>query len=266
MQKSFIRNIFIKNFFLRKLIYSYEIFKINIMQQNKSSILGIAWSFIQPFIHIVTISFFFSFLLKQPSHIITMNLVGGLPLWNFFTSSLNICSYSIINRRYVFTKSIISKSIFVIADVHVQLYQMMVSFLAMYIAFSILNFQYFDIKFLLFPFYAIPCIVFVYSTSFAVAYLTPYIRDIPQMISIITNALYFTVPIIYPYSIIPESKRIFFEFHPLFLIIRPAQILILERTIPSSIVLLKASIVSVIALIFSYLIHKKFSRNIIFYL
>jgi ABC-type polysaccharide/polyol phosphate export permease len=31
------------------------------------------------------------------------------------------------------------------------------------------------------------------------------------------GALYWSVPIIYPYSMVPESKRIFFEINPIFL-------------------------------------------------
>ncbi|KJV97871.1 O-antigen export system permease RfbA domain protein [Rickettsia amblyommatis str. Darkwater] len=104
------------------------------------------------------------------------------------------------------------------------------------------------------------------SGSITVAFLTPYIRDIPQMLSVILGVIYWSIPIVYPYSLIPESKKIYFEFNPFFLVIRPVQALVIDGTLPDMMLIVKSIIVAFITVCISYLIYRQFSKRVIYYL
>jgi lipopolysaccharide transport system permease protein len=238
----------------------------SVIRQNKDSVLGSIWGLIQPFSHIVIISYFFGFLLKQPKDAIIMNLVGGLPLWTFIVSALNVSSLSLISRDGIIKKAIISKTIFPLADSLVQLYTLVYSFIAMYVAFIIFYPAKFTLLIFFIPILALPLVISVLSIATAVAFLTPYVRDIPQMLNVFLNVFYWTIPIMYPYSMVPESKRIFFELNPIFLLIRPVQHLITEGNLPSLLLFAKSIIVSIISVIASYYIHKRCSKNVVYYL
>ena len=238
----------------------------SVIRNNKDSILGSAWGLIQPFTHVIIISYFFGFLLKQPKESIIMNLVGALPLWTFIVSTLSTASLSLIIRDSIIKKVMISKTIFPLADSLVQLYTLIYSFTAMYIAFIIFYPAKFSLLIIFVPVLALPLIISVLSLAIAVAFLTPYIRDIPQMLIVLFNVLYWTIPIVYPYSLVPESKRILFELNPLFLLIRPVQYLITEGHLPSLMLFSKSILVSIISIVVSYFIYKRFSRNVVYYL
>ncbi|WP_253308283.1 MULTISPECIES: ABC transporter permease [unclassified Rickettsia] len=257
----------IKYFFSKKYWRSVILLvKTSISRQNKDSFLGSLWSLIQPFVHIMVISYFFAFLLKQPREFMIMNLVGGIPLWTFIVSSLTISSNSLVTRDQIVKKVGISKTFFPVADSLAQVYNLICSFSAMYFAFILLFPEKFSWQIIFMPILILPLIVCVVSGSIAVAFLTPYIRDIPQILNVILSVVYWTIPIIYPYSMIPESKKIFFELNPFFLVIRPAQSLVSEGRLPDLILVIKSIIVAFITVCISYLIYKRFSKKVIYYL
>ncbi|AFC69149.1 ABC transporter permease [Rickettsia amblyommatis] len=240
--------------------------KASIIRQNKDSFLGSLWSLIQPFIHIMVISYFFGFLLRQPREFMIMNLVGGIPLWSFIVSSLTICSSSLVTRDQIIKKVRISKTFFPVADSLGQLYTLICSFSAMYFAFILLFPEKFSWQIIFMPILILPLIICVISGSITVAFLTPYIRDIPQMLSVILGVIYWSIPIVYPYSLIPESKKIYFEFNPFFLVIRPVQALVIDGTLPDMMLIVKSIIVAFITVCISYLIYRQFSKRVIYYL
>ncbi len=257
----------IKYFFSKKYWLSVILLtQSSISHQNKDSFLGSLWGLVQPFLYIMVISYFFGFLLKIPRESIIINLVGGLPLWTFIVSSLNISSNSLINRSIIIKKVIVSKTIFPVSDSLVQVYTMIYSFVAMYMAFIVLYPEKLSIYILFIPILVLPLIISVISSSVAFAFLTPYIRDIPQILNLILNIVYWSIPIVYPYSMVPESKKIFFEINPIFLVIRPVQFLVIEGVLPDVFIIVKSFIVAVVVTLFSYLSYKSFSKNVIYYI
>ena len=238
----------------------------SIARQNKNTILGSIWGLIQPFINILIISYFFGFLLRQNAATMVENLVGGLAFWNFITISLNQACNSIIMRGDIIKRAIISKTYFPIADVVANVYTLGYSFLAMYFALIIFYPDKFTISIVFIPFLAIPLIISVMTSGVALAFLTPYIRDIPQLINIVLGVVYWTIPIIYPYSLIPESKRILFEYNIVYITIKPMQDLVITGNLPSFVVIIKSWIVAACVTIISFFIYKKLAKNVVFYL
>ncbi|HJD55772.1 MAG TPA: ABC transporter permease [Rickettsia endosymbiont of Pyrocoelia pectoralis] len=257
----------IKYFFSKKYWQAVILLvKASIIRQNKDSFLGSLWSLIQPFVHIMVISYFFGFLLHQPREFLIMNLVGGIPLWNFITNSLTISSSSLVTRDQIVKKVRISKTFFPIADSLGQLYNLIYSFSAMYFAFILLFPEKFSWQIIFVPILILPLVISVVSGSIATAFLTPYIRDIPQILNVVLGVIYWSIPIVYPYSLIPESKKIFFEFNPFFLVIRPVQSLVIDGKLPEPVLIFKSIIVAFIAVGISFLIYKRFSKRVIYYL
>lgn len=235
-------------------------------RMNKNSVLGSLWSLIQPLAHMFVISYIFSVLLGQSNEVMIKNLAAGLPLWTFMSNAFNSAGSSLLLRETTLKRFRTSKTMFILADVGVHITTLLYSIAAMYILIGGLYFSSLTINMIFAPIVIIPLVIFTMSICVAIGFLTPYIRDIPQMIQLAMTTLYWTVPIIYPYSIVPDSKRIFFELNPFFQIIRPLQVIFVEQDFPDYIILTKASLVASLAVIFSYVIYKKTSRNVIYYL
>lgn len=237
-----------------------------LIRMNKNSILGSLWSLIQPLAHMFVISYIFSVLLQQSNEVMIKNLAAGLPLWTFMSNSFNSAGNSLLSRDFTIKRFKTSKTMFIFTDVGVHIITLLYSIIAMYLLIGGLYFSSLSIYMIFAPIVIIPLIVFTMAISLAIGFLTPYIRDIPQMVQLGMTTLYWTVPIIYPYSIVPESKQIFFQINPFFHLIHPLQVIFVEQRFPDFILLAKASLVSSIAVIISYAIYRKVARNVIYYL
>ncbi len=233
---------------------------------NRNSFLGSAWGLIQPFIHIFVIATFFSFLLQQKTHTMIFNLVGALPQWNFILNSSLQSSVSLISKENIIKRAIISKSYFPVADVLSNLQQFFLSTAAMY--FTVICFypDHFSFNIFLTPLLALPLIISMSAAGIALAFLTPYIGDIPRLVEVLLSVIYWTIPIIYPYSMIPEDKQIYFEFNPLFILIRPMQQTLAESALVDSVIIAKSWFLAFIIVALCYAIYKRISRNVIYYL
>lgn len=238
----------------------------SIFRQHRNSFLGAAWGLVQPFIHIVIISYVFSFLLKQPAEVMVKNLVASLPLWSFITNAVYASTRSLIERSMILKKVFIPKTLLPITDVLVHCYTFSYSFVAMYAAYIIFYPQNFSITILLAPFAALPLILSVIVVGIILAYLTPYVMDIPHMIMVVLNAVYWALPIVYPYNMVPVDKRWLFEINPIFHLLRPMQILIGENHWPDYTIMLKALGVTVALTLLMVYIVRKVSRNVVYYL
>lgn len=235
-------------------------------RNNKNSVLGSLWSLVQPFIHMVIMSYIFSIMLRQPPELMIKNLAAGIPLWGFLAQSLQASGTSLITREHIIKRFRTSKSMFIISDVSIHIVHLLYSILAMFIILLIFYPKTLSIYMLLAPILALPMVIAITAISIAIGFMTPYIRDIPQMIGLAVSTLYWTVPIVYPYNMIPESKKILFEFHPIFHLMRPMQYLFTEQTLPDMMIMAKAMLVMLISIGISYHIYRKLNRNVIYYL
>lgn len=238
----------------------------SIYKQHKNSFLGSTWGLVQPFVYITIISYIFSFLLKQPNDIMVMNLVASLPVWSFINGSLTASTKSLIDRSEILKKVYIPKTLLPITDVLVYCYSLLYGFAAMYAAFCIIYPGNFSFSIFYAPIVAAPMIITVILMGICLAYLTPYIMDIPQMLIVVLNAIYWGLPIVYPYSMVPDEKKWIFEINPLFHMIRPMQVLVSEKSFPDLIIMCKSCFVMLLLFFITYFIVKKVSKNVVYYL
>lgn len=236
------------------------------LRQNRNTFLGSLWGLIQPFIHITVIAFFFGLLLRQPANVMVGNLVGSLPFWTFIVSASTMAANSLILREATLKRILIPKTYFPIADILSNLWQLALSFFSMYFAMILFYPEKFSIYILLIPIMMIPLVIAVITTGVALAFITPYIRDIPRLIEVLLGVIYWTIPIIYPVSLIPEDKRVYFDYHPLYQLIKPMQDIVTTGLPSDALTIARSWIVCIFCAGVSYLIHKKLARRVIYYL
>ena len=240
--------------------------KSSLVRMNKHSILGSVWALLQPFVHMCVISYIFSVLLKQPAELMIKNLAASLPLWNFFNLSCNNGGMALLLRENVIKKSSLSTLMYVIADLLVGLILLGYGMIAMYSFVAIIYPSSVSFSWILAPLLSLPFIISVLSVAIILSYIVPYIRDIPQLMMMVISTLYWTVPIVYPYTMIPESKQWIFDINPLFLLINPVQILIVEGRVPDLMNITKSVFVMVICISISMFAYRKLSRRVVYYL
>jgi lipopolysaccharide transport system permease protein len=255
------RKILSKNYFTSILL----LVKISLKQQYKGSFLGMAWSLIQPAMFILIMSAVFSTIMRFPVKDFTLFLASGTLAWNFIVNSLTISANSIVTREHIFKRIALPKTMFIFADVLVQIWIFFVAVFVLEIISLILT-KNIHLTSLLLPIAALPLIISVGAASIALAYIAVYLRDVSYLLTVLLNALYWTVPIVYPMSVVPEDKRVFFEYNPFYILIKPIREVLYYGNIPSVEMMIFGFGIASIVIVVSLVIYKVLRKNVIYYL
>jgi len=119
---------------------------------------------------------------------------------------------------------------------------------------------------LLLPLYMIPVLITLGAVSIALSFITPYLKDFKEIITVGLNFAFWATPIVYPITVFPEEKQFIFFFNPFYILIRPISTLIYSGELPSSMDMLRLFVLMLISIAGSYFIYSKLRRNFIYYL
>ena len=136
----------------------------------------------------------------------------------------------------------------------------------MYIFILLFTTHTIGISIVFFPLYVGAIIIILASLSIALAFLTPYIRDVGEFVNLTLNISFWLTPIVYPIEMIPEDKRFLFEFNPFYILIRPIITIIYNNQIPSMHQTVTLALLAILSVVVSYTIYRLCRKNFVYYL
>ncbi len=177
----------------------------------KGSLLGWVWSLVVPIATLAIYSVVFSLIFRaQPpnmgsrdSGIFVLWLFCGLTFWTFFSTAINASIAELRSAGPILQKVYFPAYAPVLGTILAIGTQSLIE-LSVLLAVMIvmLNVAW---TWLLIPFWAILVVVFTAAISTTVAIMNIYYRDLAHLISVLLQLLFYTTPIIYPMSLVPES-------------------------------------------------------------
>ncbi len=102
------------------------------------------------------------------------------------------------------------------------MFHALISFSVWLIAYVIL-FGLPHVTVLFLPMVFMPLVLFIMGLSWALASLGVYLRDVSQLIGLLTTVMMFLSPVFYPVTALPEKYRHFLFLNPLTLVIEQAR-------------------------------------------
>lgn len=243
----------------------YYLAIISLYRGHRNSYLGWLWLAIKPSIQICIYSLLFPIIAKFQQENYPLYLISGMLPWVFINNSIIEASSSLISRQGILKRSLISKVIFPIADIIKNVLLMIISLVAMLLIYYLFfgKVHYFII---FVPIAMIPMLIFSFASGIVISFITPYLRDINDIVTILFNIMFFFTPIIYPIESLPLHVQKLLKFNPFFWLIRPIQDVIYFQSIPNRITCTISLLIAMISLLFSIIIYKKIKKNVIFYL
>jgi lipopolysaccharide transport system permease protein len=195
--------------------------KREIVGRYRGSVMGILWSFLIPIFMLSVYTLVFSVIFKarwgtggDSKTEFALVLFAGLLVYNFFAECINRSPLLIINNINYVKKVIFPLEVLPWVSMGAALFHALIS-LSVWIAAYALLFGVPHLTVLLIPLVFLPLILFVMGFSWLLAASGVYLRDISQLIGIITTTLMFLSPIFYPATAIPEQYRSLLFMNPL---------------------------------------------------
>jgi len=244
----------------RGILFNFAMTDLRIRYKN--SVLGVAWSVLEPLLMLAVLFFVFSTMFKNTIEYFPIYLLSGIITYNFFKNSTSIALESLSNRSALITQIYFPRSIPAISSVMTASIMLIVE-LAVLGCFMV----YFQFTPSIAILYLIPiymlAFVFVIGISLGLSVLNVKYRDVQFIWGIILHAGFFLTPIFYEFDMLPEYVQNILQLSPVVQIVEMVHHVTIYGTLPS-IVSVLYSVGSIFAvLVIGYLIFRKYQSRIV---
>ncbi|EKF6711879.1 ABC transporter permease [Vibrio cholerae] len=201
----------------------------DIRSRYKGSVLGLVWAILTPMMMLIVYTFVFSVVFKARWHggsgsqkEFALLLFSGLVIFNIFAECINRSPSIIVNNPNFVKKVVFPVELLPVVILGTSLFQGLMSFIV-WLIFYMIFFGMPQYTLLLLPVVIFPMILFTLGFSWILASFSVYIRDIIQIVGVVTTILLFLSPVFYSASMLPESFQTIMRINPLTTVIEQAR-------------------------------------------
>lgn len=212
--------------------------KRDALGRYRGSVLGIAWSFFHPLLMLAVYTFVFSGIFKARWNVgegttaeYALVLFAGLLVFSLFSECLNRAPSLILSNVNYVKKVAFPLEILPWVAFGAALFHFLVSLSVWLLLYIILIGMPPATAFLL-PIIVAPLALMIMGLSWFLAALGVYLRDVGQIVGIVTSALIFLSPIFYPLTALPENLRPFLYLNPLTVAVEQVREVLIWGKIP----------------------------------
>lgn len=196
-----------------------------VLGRYRGSLLGVLWSFFNPILMLIVYTFVFSVVFKARWNAqsdskteFALVLFAGLIVFNLFAECVSRApSLILANASYV-KKVVFPLEILPWVALGSALFHAMIGVSVWLMAYATL-FHTPHATVVLLPLVMLPLLLLIMGTTWWLASMGVYLRDISQLIGVVIAAMMFLSPIFYPATALPEQYRYLLFINPLTLAI-----------------------------------------------
>lgn len=212
----------------RRLIWRLTINDLKAKYNN--TILGFLWSLLSPLLEMIVLYvIFMNFRHAEPNY--AVYLLTGIIAYRFFTKGTSFTMRTIQANSSIISNYALPRQIFVMETAFSAFISFFLEFVVLIplimIVAGILSWTA-----ILFPLVHLVYLLLIYGLGLILAAFYPYFRDLGELWGVVTRLGFFTCPILYPISIIPESILPYYMLNPLAHLIMIYREIIIDGKIP----------------------------------
>lgn len=223
----------------RSLFLLWQFSRRDVASRYRGAGLGRLWSILAPLLLLVIYTFVFSVVFearwgeRQSSKTdYALYLFTGMILHGFLAECLNRGSNALLQHSNYVKRVVFPLWVLPVVPVVSGLFHALVSALVLFAAcFWLKGTLYWTL--LLLPAALVPLILVGVGTSWLLAALGIFIRDLGQIVPMLTTVLLFTAPVFYPVSALPAAYQGWMYLNPLTAPIELCRVLIFDGQMPA---------------------------------
>jgi lipopolysaccharide transport system permease protein len=198
-----------------------QLSKRGIQSRYRGSVLGMFWSLLTPLLMLLVYSFVFSVVFKAKwNHPgaedanFGVILFSGMIIHALFSEPMVLSSTSITGNTQYVKKVVFPLEIMAWSTTIVASFQALISFFIL-IIFMLLSGMTIHPTLLLFPVVVAPLILFSIGLGWILSSLTVFVRDIAQLVGIVSTIALFISPVFYPVERLPLPWQTIIYLNPI---------------------------------------------------
>jgi lipopolysaccharide transport system permease protein len=257
-------NRFISNFTKYKFLL-VELVKRDIKGKYKDSVLGLFWSFLNPLLTMVVLTFIFSYVFKMSIKNFPVYFLTGYLIFNLFSAATSGAMDSIKSNASIIKKIYLPKYMFALGTTCSELINFAISLIVLILVMIATNAPFHvSMIFTIIP--VLLLVIMAIGVGLILATLTTFFTDIKYLYGVFIMTLMYASAIFYPVEVLPVRYQFLFELNPVYLAIAGARDAILTGVFPNMKYMIVLSIVSVVLLAIGMYIFYKYQDKFILYL
>jgi len=194
---------------------------------------------------------------NEEQHVFALVLFAGLLVFNIFSECVTRAPSLVISNATYVKKILFPLEILPWVNLFSVLFHAAIS-LAIFCVAILITTHHIPWTIFFLPFILLPLIFFCLGLSWLLASLGAYVRDIGQIMGVITSMLLFISAVFFPSSALPEKYRDLFSLNPLVVIIEASRDVMINEVVPP---LGKLTVLYFVSLILSYLCFIWFQKS-----
>lgn len=221
----------------KNLIYQFTIREIYL--RYRGSLLGIAWTVLQPLFMLCVYTFVFSVVFNAKwgkTHTggnseFALVLFVGIITFNIIGDTINAAPTLILSNVNLVKKVIFPLEILPIAKLAGIFVNAFVGLLIALMG-ILLVWNEIHLTALLLPLAWLPVVLFALGCCYFISALGVFIRDVQPTVGVLVTVMFFLSPIFYPLESVPEAYRVFCIMNPIAIYVETSRSLLLWGKIP----------------------------------
>ena len=209
-----------------------QLLRRDIVTRYKRSVLGIAWTMLNPLGTMIVLSIAFSQVFKMtegyPAYVLS-----GLMAWNFFSQASNASMVNLVWGEGLLKRIYMPKTSFALAAIGTGIVNVLLSLIPMIIVMIAIKVPI-KISILFLPFPILILALFTLGFGLILSTFAVYFPDVAEMYQIVLTAWMYLTPIIYPEEILPPKiALIISSLNPLYSMVKLFRIPIYYGRMPT---------------------------------
>jgi ABC-type polysaccharide/polyol phosphate export permease len=227
--------------------------------------LGVFWSLLNPLVMMSVLWVVFTKIMMNPTpHFATFLLCGLVP-FNYFTlawlaSTTSLVDNSGLIKRLTAPRAIVPISVVLANCLHFAIQ------VGLLLAISLLSGLRPNIYWFWLPYILFCEVLFLCGLSLIFSVLNVYVRDTRYFVESCNLILFWFVPIVYSFSIIPDRYIDLYRLNPLAALVFATRNVILDGVAPARSLLSNLTVSSLVVLVVGMLVFRRLSRRLYDYL
>jgi ABC-2 type transport system permease protein len=187
----------------------------DVKTRYKRSVLGIAWTMLNPLLMMIVLTLVFSHLFRFEVPHYPIYLVSALILWNFFAQSTIAATHQMRAGGSLLTKVYVPRTVFAIAAVGTGLVNLFLAILPLLFLCVILGVPLTP-SLLWLPIPIALVAAFSLGIGLLISTIAVPFPDVIDMYEVVLTAWYFATPIIYPISMLAPDVAAWLPWNPMY--------------------------------------------------
>ena len=198
----------------------------------KRSILGVAWTMLNPLLTMIVLTLVFSQLFKFSVENYPVYVLSGLVMWNFFSFSTGTAMGEMLWSGSLLSRIYVPKSVFTFSAIGSGLVNLLISLLPLF-AIALALGTSITPAVLVMPIAIFILVVFALGIGLLLSAAAVYFADMLPVYEVILVIWMYSTPIIYPIEIVPPELTWLYEYNPMYYLLTIFRQPLFNGTIPA---------------------------------